>query len=62
MIGGAPLYVPPGLRPDQLEPYRGALQREMDRINELADQWTLHGTDVLPPLTQTAARTEHRAA
>ncbi len=38
MLGGPTLTLPPGLRPDQLGPYRQQLQDLMDRMQALADR------------------------
>ena len=37
-IGGEPMDIPPGLRRDQLQPYRDELQRRIDALNSEADE------------------------
>ncbi len=37
LVACAPLHVPPGLRPDQLAPYRDQLQQAMDDVNAFAE-------------------------
>jgi|YNPBryunderm2012_1023409.scaffolds.fasta_scaffold36202_1 lysophospholipid acyltransferase (LPLAT)-like uncharacterized protein len=38
-----PIIVPPGLRSEGLEKYRQIVQAEMDRLNDLAEQWAETG-------------------
>lgn len=38
IVGSRPIVVPPGLRPDQLGPYREELQRAMDAVHNFADR------------------------
>jgi lysophospholipid acyltransferase (LPLAT)-like uncharacterized protein len=39
LITGEPISVPPRLRADELEPYRLAVQSEMDRLTDVAERW-----------------------
>jgi lysophospholipid acyltransferase (LPLAT)-like uncharacterized protein len=39
MLLGEPVAVPPRLKADELEPYRLAVQAEMDRLTEAAERW-----------------------
>ncbi len=48
IIYGIPMTVPAKLRSDDLEPYRLALQIEMDRLNALAERWAETGRIVVP--------------
>jgi lysophospholipid acyltransferase (LPLAT)-like uncharacterized protein len=38
MVGIRPIHVPPGLRPDELEPYRRLLQLEMDALHAFCEK------------------------
>lgn len=38
IVACAPIHVPPGLRPDQLGPYRDRLQQAMDDVNNFAER------------------------
>ncbi len=48
LIFGHPMAIPAKLRSDDLEPYRLALQLEMDRLDALAEDWTRTGRLKLP--------------
>lgn len=39
MLGGPPIYVPPGLTPQELGPYRDQVQAAMDQIQSRADRY-----------------------
>jgi lysophospholipid acyltransferase (LPLAT)-like uncharacterized protein len=39
LITGEPISVPPRLRAEELEPYRLAVQSEMDRLTDVAERW-----------------------
>jgi lysophospholipid acyltransferase (LPLAT)-like uncharacterized protein len=39
MILGEPMAIPSRLRADELEPYRLAVQAEMDRLSAAAERW-----------------------
>ena len=48
LILGEPMPVPPKLRSEELEPFRVKLQDEMDRLNEIAENWANTSRLVLP--------------
>lgn len=49
IIGSQPIYVPPGLKPDQLGPYREQLQRAMEEVNQFADRIAAGEVDDFTP-------------
>lgn len=51
MLGGAPIYVPAGLTPQELGPYRNQIQAAMDEIQSRVDRYTAgEDVDLVAPL------------
>ena len=50
VLGGSPIWIPPGLTPQQLGPYRDQVQRAMDELQSLADRMA-GGEEVAFPLS-----------